>query len=40
MYITNYTPEEDLRDEDDYGEEYGWWDDYEDSLDEEIQNGN
>jgi len=39
MAIYSCDPNEDQRD-DDYGEEYGWWDEYEDALDEEIQNGN
>ena len=32
-------PNEDRRDDEDYGEEYTWWDEFEDALDEEIQDG-
>ena len=39
MYIYNYSIDEDRRDEDDY-EEYFCWDEYEEAIDEEIQNGN
>ena len=40
MYIYNYSIDEDRRDESDDYEQYFCWDEYEDALDEEIQNGN
>ena len=34
MPVNSFGPD-DQRDEDDYGEEYGWWDEYEDALEDE-----
>jgi hypothetical protein len=39
MSTYSSNPNEDRRDDEDYGEEYTWWDEYEDALDEEIQDG-
>ena len=34
-YYPNQNEKDDSRDDEDYGDEYGWWDEYESALEDE-----